>query len=297
LTLAVLLLGVFSMFVIFLFGPVRAFLNRLLTVLPRVGEQAAYAVNNVPAKPNGPGAAASNNGHFNSYAGNGNGKHVPEGVDMPFRFINEEILGKLPILLRQMPADQTAVVLAYLTPEWAGRVLNGLDTASQAAVVRELSQAREIPSAIVRDIETQVKAKLPYLVGGTDWIQSVYQLTEPTTQRALLGSLTQASPELAQTLRSKSFFYEDLGAITPAALRMVIQEAGYPTVAAALHDEKAEIRAALLGRLPVATREILEQEMEITAPDATAAMDAKARVAFAGRKLLTEGRIALPERK
>jgi len=297
LTLAVLLLAVFTMFVVFLFGPVRAFLNRLLTVLPRVGEQAAYAVNNAPAKTNGVGGTVSANGNFTTYSGNGNGKHIPEGVDMPFRFINEEILSKLPILLRQMPADQTAVVLAYLTPEWAGRILNGLDTASQTAVMRELSQAREIPSDIVKEIETQVKAKLPYLVGGTDWIQSVYQLTQPATQRALLGSLTNASPELAQTLRSKSFFYEDLGGIAPGALRLVIQEAGYPTVAAALRDEKAEIRATLLGRLPVATREILEQEMEMAAPDTAAGADAKARIAFAGRKLLAEGRIALAERK
>jgi flagellar motor switch protein FliG len=188
-------------------------------------------------------------------------------------------------------------VLAYLSPEWAGRVLNGLDTASQTAVMRELSQAREIPSTIVKEIEAQVKAKLPYLVGGTDWIQSVYQLTQPATQRALLGSLTQQSPELAETLRSKSFFYEDLGGISAGALRMVIQEAGYPTVASAFRAEKKEILETLLGRLPAATREILEQEIEMAPSDAVAGADAKARIAFAGRKLLAEGRITLAERK
>jgi len=46
------------------------------------------------------------------------------------------------------------------------------------------------------------------------------------TQRALLGSLNQQAPELAQALRKKTFFIEDLTAITTGALRMVIQEAG-----------------------------------------------------------------------
>jgi hypothetical protein len=284
-------LAILVLFLVFLFGPVRAFLNRLLAVLPRVGEQAAYSITNAPAK------APTNGSNGNSMYGHTNGNvKATDSMDMPFRFINEDTLAKLPILLRQMPANQTAVVLAYLSPEWAGRVLNGLDTASQMSVMNELSQAREIPSAVVKEIEAQVKAKLPYLVGGTDWIQSVYQLTEPQTQRALLGSLTQQSPELADTLRRKSFFYEDLGAISPAALRAVIQDAGYPTVAAALRDERPDVRTALLGRLPPATREILEQEIEAAPTDPGAGVDAKARIALSGRKLLADGRIALPER-
>jgi len=293
LSVIVLILVALILFLVFLFGPVRAFLNRLLAVLPRIGEQAAYAVNNAPVKSN---PAGSGGGHASGYNGNGAMKQA-EGVDMPFRFINEETLNKLPILLRQMPAEQTAVILAYLSPEWAGRMLNGLDTAAQSAVMRELSQAREISSDVVKEIEAQVKLKLPYLVGGTDWIQSVYQLTQPQTQRALLGSLNQQSPELAQKLRQKSFFYEDLGAISPAGLRLVIQDAGYPTVAQALKDERPEVRAVLMGRLPAATREILEQELEMAPADPVASVDAKARIATSGRKLLADGRIALQEKK
>lgn len=286
--------AIFAFLVAFLFGPVRAFLNRLLAVLPRVGEQAAYAVSNAPGKPTSNGHM-SVDGRVNAY-GNGAGRRASDGVDMPFRFINEDTVNKLPILLRQMPANQTAVVLAYLSPEWAGRVLNGLDTATQSAVMRELSQAREIPPDIVKDIETQVKSKLPYLVGGTDWISSVYQLTQPQTQKALLGTLNQQSPELAQTLRRKSFFYEDIVSVAPGALRLLIQEAGYPTMAAALKDERPEVRTAMLTRLPAATKEILEQEIEVAPTDPVAGADAKARVAAAGRKLLGEGRIQLPER-
>src|SRR5437879_5185862 len=50
LMLSVALLMVFIFFIAFLFGPMRAFLNRLLAVLPRVGEQAAYTVSNAPSK-------------------------------------------------------------------------------------------------------------------------------------------------------------------------------------------------------------------------------------------------------
>jgi hypothetical protein len=294
LLLAGALIVVFVLFVAFLFGPMRAFLNRLLAVLPRVGEQAAYTVSNAPAK----AAAGPTANGANPYGMNGGGPHNEEEEGArPFRFIREDQLSKLPILFRGMSPAQCALVLAYLPAEWASKVLAGLDQGIQNAIMRELSQAREVPPDVVKELEEFIKTKLPYLVGGTDWIQSVYQHTQPQTQRALLGSLNQQAPELAQALRKKTFFIEDLTAITSGALRMVIQEAGYPTAALALRDEKPEVRTALLNRLPVAMREILQQELEVTAEDKTAMMDAKMTLMNVGRRLLAEGRIALPEKR
>ncbi len=296
LLLAGALIVVFILFVAFLFGPMRAFLNRLLAVLPRVGEQAAYTVSNAPTKAAAAGTTA--NGAF-PYGMNGNGSPHDEEKEgaRPFRFIREDQLNKLPILFRGMSPGQCALVLAYMPAEWASKVLAGLEQGVQNGIMRELSQAREVPPDVVNEVEEYVKTKLPYLVGGTDWIQSVYQHTQPQTQRALLGTLNQQSPELAQALRKKTFFIEDLAAITAGALRMVIQEVGYPTAALALRDEKPDVRTALLNRLPVAMREILQQELDVTGEDKTAMLDAKMALMNIGRRLLAEGRIALPEKR
>jgi len=291
------LLGAVVVFLAFLFGPVRAFLNRLLAVLPRVGEQAAYTVTNAPAKPSTGPAGVANPINVTTRTNGVNGHGSDEGADMPFRFIREDQLSKLPILFRQMPPPQCALVLAYLPPEWASHVLAGLDTAAQTNIMKELSQAREVPAEAVKEVEAQIKAKLPYLVGGADWIQSVYQLTQPQTQRVLLGTLNQQSPELAQALRRKTFFFEDLGIVNAGALRLLSQEIGFPTVALCLKDEKPEVREALLRKLPLAMREIILQEVEMAPNDKVAVAEAKARLVSVGRRLLQEGRISLPERK
>ena len=70
---------------------------------------------------------------------------------------------------------------------------------------------------------------------------------------------------------------------------------GYPVAASALRDEKPEVRESLLKRLPVAMREVLQQELDLAADDRNAMADAKTRLLDVGRKLLAEGRIALPE--
>ena len=200
-------------------------------------------------------------------------------------------------LLQHMAPAQCALVLAYLPAEWASKVLGTLDQDVQTVIMEELSQAREVPPEVVNEIEEQIKSKLPYLVGGVEWISSVYQLTQPQTQRALLGTLNQQSPELAQTLRRKTFFLEDLNVVNVGTLRAMFQKAGYPTVAMAMRDEKPENRDAILRKLPVAMREILQQELDLTSDDKHAMIEAKMRLLDIGRRMMADGRMTLPERK
>jgi hypothetical protein len=52
-----------------------------------------------------------------------------------------------------------------------------------------------------------------------------------------------------------------------------------------------------VNRLPVAMREILQQELDIAVDDKAAILDAKMKLMNVGRRLLVEGRISLLERK
>ena len=189
-------------------------------------------------------------------AANGNGSHGRDSQEeegarpVPLLFAKIQ-LNKLPILFRSMSAAQCALVLAYLPAEWASKVLSalGMRGCSDDQIMGELSQAREVPPEVVNEIEEQIKSKLPYLVGGVEWIQSVYQLTQPSqTQRALLGTLNQQSPELAQTLRQKTFFLEDLSVVSAGALRLMfpgsrLSDGRCPW---RMRDEKPEYRDAII---------------------------------------------------
>jgi hypothetical protein len=292
------IIGVLIVLIVFLFGPVRAFLNRLLTVLPRIGEQAAYTVTNAPAKAT-PGAApgTGKGGDVGSLLSGVHRRAGGSGGDIPFHFIREEQVVKLPMLMKQMDVSAAAIVLAYLPTEWASRVFGALEISYQTSLVKELSQSKEVPAEIVKEIEAQVKSKLPYLVGGADWIQSVYQLTQPQTQRAILGTLNQQSPELAKKLRRKTFFFEDLAILPNAGLRLILQEAGISTIAQALRDEKPELVDAIVRRLPPAMREILQQELELSNDDKNASQEAKAKIVSMASQMLLERRISFGEKK
>ncbi len=277
---------------IFLFGPVRAFFNSLVAVLPRVGEQAAYAANNntpppAPVNPLAGLQGGNSNGHPDNSQDQGPKLH------MPFAFIREEQLPKLPLVFRELSSSEIALTLAYLPAAWASKLLASFDAATQAAVTRELSKGREVPPDVVAQVEAQVRDKLPYMVGGVDWIQQVFPLTPPAAQRVLLHTLSQDAPELAKNLRQKTFFFEDLGNLTAASMRALVQDLGYPVMALAIKDEKKELQDLVLNRLPPGIRAIVTQEVELAAMDKKAINDAKNRLVLSVRRLLVEGRISL----
>ena len=62
-------------------------------------------------------------------------------------------------------------------------------------------------------------------------------------------------------------------------------------------DEKPEFLEGLFRKLPAATREIIQQELEMSPDDKAALTDAKARIVVLARRLIGEGRFAMPEKK
>jgi hypothetical protein len=290
--LAMLAIGLIAL-AAFLFGPARAFLNRLLAVLPRVGEQAMYAANNgggAGAGGGGPGGTLGIKGDINSH--NNENDNGPK-LDMPFQFIREEQLSKLALIFRELSSSEAALVLAYLPPTWASQLLSNLDPTMQTAITSELAQGREVPAEVVNQVEEQIKSKLPYMVGGSTWIQDIFPHTKPQTQRLLLGNLAQQSPELARILRQKTFFYEDITGLGPAALRMLVQEMTYAQFARCILDEKKDFQDAIMTRLPAAMRDIVQQELDLAVADKRAISEAKIKLIETGSRLLAAGRISL----
>ena len=85
--------------------------------------------------------------------------------------------------------------------------------------------------------------------------------------------------------------------MNPVILRQIVQEAGFPVIAQALQDEKLETREGLLKRLPAGTREIIEQELEMSVDDKSAAADAKGKVVAIARQMMADGRLHFGEKK
>ncbi len=298
LTLILFCIGVFFLF---MFGPLRGFLNNFVQILPTLkpqeqarrgmempmmaGYMSPYGLPPAPAPAN-PAAAFSGSLQVEN----------PNKTTLPFGFIREDHLGNLAILLSRESPENAAVVLGYLPPEWISRVLARMDGPMQSDVAAHLATTRQLLPEQVEDIEQDLKRRLDYLVGGPDRIFAVYESLDPEAQRRMLESLKDSRPEIVEELRQRTLLFEDLERLDDAALKAVLREVDLQTIVLSLRGVTPNLKKHILDHMSEGKAEIVRQELELNegATAGKAAMDAQRKVILIAKRLEREGQINFP---
>ena len=215
LVMLVLVIFVIVVFFLFMFGPLRGFLNNFVQILPTLKPQAPMRDRmEMPYMPpymnpyGLPSPAAQNNSSA-AFSGSLQVEN-PNKTVLPFGFIREDHLSNLAILLSREAPEKAAVVLGYLPADWISRVLARLEPSMQSDVASHLATTRQLLPEQVEDIEQDLKRRLDYLIGGPDRIFSIYESLEVEAQKRMLESLRESRPEIVEELRQRTLLFDDL---------------------------------------------------------------------------------------
>lgn len=301
LILLVLIVFCVIVFFLFMFGPLRGFLNNFVQILPTLkppeSSQGGMGMPFMPPYMNpyglpSPQAPASGPAAFSGSLQVEN----PNKTVLPFGFIREDHLGNLAILLARETPEKAAVVLGYLPPEWISRVLARLDTSMQSDVASNLATTRQLLPEQVEDIEQDLKRRLDYLVGGPDRIFAIYESLEPEAQKRMLESLRVSRPEIVEELRHRTLLFEDLEKLDSSALKSLLRELDLQTVVMALRGVSEGLKSKILEHMSQGKAEIIRQELDlnegVTAGKATS--DAQRKVILVAKRMEREGQINIP---
>jgi len=302
-----LILFCITVFFLFIFGPLRGFLNRFVQVLPtlkasdggnRYGRMGGMEMQMPPQLmgmpygylPQAPGGASPAN-----FSGSLQVENPNKNVS-PFGFIREDHLGNLSILLSRETPEKAAVVLGYLPPEWISRVLTKIDPALQSEIASHLATTRQLLPEQVEDIEQDLKRRLDYLVGGPDQMIAIYESLDVDAQRRMLENLKESQPELAEDLRKRTLMFEDLEKLDVGSLKAILREVDLQTLVLSLRGASQELLRKILENVPGGKAEIIREELELTdVVPGKATMDAQRKVALIARRLEKEGHIQIPQ--
>ncbi len=303
LILLVLVIFCIIVFFLFMFGPLRGFLNNFVQILPTLKSQEAARVRmempfippymnpyGLPG-PNGPTVAAGNAAFSGSLQ-----VENPNKTILPFGFIREDHLGNLAILLAREVPEKAAVVLGYLPPDWISRVLARLDQTMQSDIAAHLATTRQLLPEQVEDIEQDLKRRLDYLVGGPDRIFAIYESLEPEGQKRMLDSLKESRPEIVEELRQRTLLFEDLERLDSPALKSVLREVDLQTIVTSLKGVTESFKTRILEHMSEGKAEIVRQELDLSDANAVgkATMEAQRKVVLLAKRLEREGHIHIP---
>lgn len=193
---------------------------------------------------------------------------------LPFDFIKKTDPSQLLSFIQDEHPQTIALILAHLNANQAAAVLSGLPQELRAEVARRIAIMDRTPPEVIREIEKVLERKLSNAVvmqgftaaGGVKSLVEVLNWVDRTTEKTILESLTETSPELADEVKKLMFVFEDIIMLDDASIQKVMREVDTKELALALKGVGEEVQTRIFKNMSERASAMLKEDMEFMGP-------------------------------
>jgi flagellar motor switch protein FliG len=217
-----------------------------------------------------------------------------ETAGRPFRRLQDAESEKLARLLSGERPQTIALVLSHLPPRQAGGVLVQFPAEMQVEVMRRLVDLEETDSAILREVEKTLEAKLSRQVqmqrrrvAGMDALSGILEESSNEVSSEILDNLSVRDRKLAQELGPPPLAFEELNDLDTALLTASFRTVEPAWIMPALLGAPPEFIERVLGGLPIGLAREIQEKLQNPGPIRLSDIEtARARIAEAAQKYL-----------
>lgn len=193
---------------------------------------------------------------------------------LPFDFVKKTDPNQLLSYIQDEHPQTIALILAHLNPNQAAAVLSGLPQELRAEVARRIAIMDRTPPEVIREIERVLERKLSgammtqtfSAVGGVKSLVEVLNFVDRTTEKTILESLSETSPELADEVKKLMFVFEDIILLDDASIQKVLREVDTKELALALKGVGEEVQQRIFKNMSERASTMLKEDMEFMGP-------------------------------
>ncbi|MDA8346593.1 MAG: flagellar motor switch protein FliG [Thermaerobacter sp.] len=196
-----------------------------------------------------------------------------------------------------------ALVLAFIAADAAAMVLKNLPQDLQTDVARRIATMDRTNPAIVADVAEMLEGKMASLFGsdlsqpgGVDVMVQVLGHVDRSTERTILQSLEDNSPELADEIRRRMFLFEDFTAIADRYIQRIIREVDQADLVLALKGASDTISQTFYRNMSQRMAEVVREDLKflgaVRLRDVEAAQQ---HIVATARRLEEEGEIIMTQ--
>ncbi len=222
-------------------------------------------------------------------------------IRKPFNAISDVDSNKILNILAGEHPQTISLVLAYLNPMTAARVLSSLPKELQIDVTLRLATMNTASAEVITAIEGMVEDKVANMtqsaytdVGGIQAIADIINNVERTTQRNLLESLAVTHPKISARIRESLFVFEDIMTLSDADVQIIMRDIEHKVVATSFKGVSEDLQEKIIKNVSKRNREIIESEAELLGPVSVREIEeAQARILFRIQELDDQGMITI----
>lgn len=191
----------------------------------------------------------------------------------PFQFFNEADPTQLATSFQNENPQLVALVLAYLRPEKSAQVLNNLPPTMQAAVAGRIAEMDRTNPEVLAEVERILENKFSSVVsqdfskaGGVESLADILNRSDRSTEKAIMESLEENDPELAETVRELMFVFEDIIQLDDRAIQRMLREVETKDLALALKGANEDVQEKIFKNMSERAGGMVKDDMEYMGP-------------------------------
>ena len=223
----------------------------------------------------------------------------------PFGFVRRSDPAQVLSSIRGEHPQTIALVLAYLKPDDAAKLLASLPYPLQADVARRVATLEQTIPEVVDEVErvlqrrltrsTRRQSETAYLVaGGNRRVVEILHHLDRSTEQTIVDAIGEEDPALGEQLQQQMFVFEDLLLLDDGSLQRVLREVSRDDLAAALKAVHQDVVDRVVRTMSKRGAALLQEAMQALGNIRLGAVEAaQQRVATVIRELEQRGEIVL----
>jgi len=240
-----------------------------------------------------------------AYGGDGADKILGRLVNLlttnPFQFFNDADPAQLATSFQSENPQLIALILVYLKPELAAKVLNALSSDMQNQVALKIAEMNMINPEILTDVEKIVENKFSNLVsqdfskiGGVKSLADILNRSDRSTEQNVLELLENKNPDIAEGVRELMFVFEDIIKLDDRSIQRLLRELDSRDIALALKGVNADLKEKIMSNMSERAQGLLQEDLEYMGPvRAKDVQTMQSKVVSIIRTLENEGEITI----
>ena len=204
-------------------------------------------------------------------------------------------------LIKGEQPQTIALILAHLDADHASQVVTLLPEAARSDVMLRMATIENIAPGVIKEIEEVLNKELQMggsvvnkKVGGPDVVASILNHMDRSSESAIMSSIEQNSPELAEKIRRMMFVFEDLMNVDDRGIQEILKEVGKEDLVLALKGTGDELKGKIFKNMSERAAQAIKDDMEAKGPVRVSEIE-KAQQALlkVAKRLEEEGKVVI----
>jgi flagellar motor switch protein FliG len=191
----------------------------------------------------------------------------------PFSFLQRAESENLMTFIQDEHPQTIALIVCHLPHHKASEIIAGLPMQKQIEVIKRVANMEQTNPEVIKEVERGLESRLSSMLmqsmekaGGVPQVAEILNLTDRSTEKAIMEGLEAEDPDLVEQIRRLMFVFEDIRKVNDKGIQAVLKEVDNSELSLALKTASEELKNKIFKNMSERAAQLIREDMEYMGP-------------------------------